>query len=115
MGLVGQDGGEADAAVVVDGDVEILVAGAGGFARVVAVNAVAGLDDPGQALDIEVDQAARTLVFVTHDWGRRIERREPVHALAAQDAADGRPTQAQRVGDAPAVVAQPAKRQNLFQ
>ncbi len=40
--LIGQDGGEADAAVIVDGDVEILVAGAAGFAGAVAVDAVAG-------------------------------------------------------------------------
>src|SRR5580704_5256857 len=113
--LIGQDGGEADPAVVVDGDVQVLVACASGLARSVSVDAVAGLDDARQPLDIEVDEAARPLVLVAHDRGRRIERLEPVHAVAAKDAADGSAAQAKRVGDPPAVVAQPAKSQNLFQ
>src|SRR5580700_3600542 len=110
--LIGQDGGEADPAVVVD--VQVLVACASGLARSVSVDAVAGLDDARQPLDIEVDEAARPLVLVAHDRGRRIERLEPVHAVAAKDAADGSAAQAKRVGDPPAVVAQPAKSQNLF-
>ena len=45
--LVGQDGGEADAAVVVYGDVQVLVSRAAGLAGAVAMDAVTGLDDPG--------------------------------------------------------------------
>ena len=56
MVLVGQDGCEADAAVIVDRDVQIFVAGAGGLAGVIAMHAMARLDDPRQALDVEVDQ-----------------------------------------------------------
>ena len=47
VGLVGQDGPEADAAVIVDGDVRVLIAGAGRLARVIAVDPVARLDDAG--------------------------------------------------------------------
>ena len=57
---------------------------AAGFTRSVPVDAVAGLHDARQALDIEVDEAARPLVFVAHDRRRRIERLKPVHAVAAK-------------------------------
>jgi len=50
--LVGQDGGETDAAVVIDGNVQIFVAGAGGLASVIAMDAMAGLDDPSQPCDV---------------------------------------------------------------
>ena len=61
MGLVGQDGGESDPALVVDGDVERLAAGAAGLAGTVAVNAVAGLDDAGKTLNTEMhlEQASK--------------------------------------------------------
>jgi len=61
VGLVGQDGGEADAAVIVDGDVQILVSCATRLPSAVAMDAVAWLDDASQTLDIEVDEAARRL------------------------------------------------------
>ena len=78
--LVGQDGGEADVAVVVNGDVQGHVTDAGRLARVIAVDAVAGLDDAGQPLDIKVDQVAGTMVFVAH---HRRRRARPVHARSA--------------------------------
>jgi len=40
--LVGQDGGQADAAVVVDGDVQVLIAGPASLPCAVAVDTVAG-------------------------------------------------------------------------
>ena len=45
--LIGQDGGEGDAAVVVDSDVEVLVSGTSGLVCAVAMDAVAGLNDAG--------------------------------------------------------------------
>jgi hypothetical protein len=71
--LVGQDGGEADAGEVVDHDVEILITGLVRLPGPVAVDAVAGLHDTGQALDIEVDQVSRALALVAHHLERRIE------------------------------------------
>ena len=115
MGLVGQDGGEGDPRVVVDGDVQILVAGAARLFRAVAMHAMAGLDDPGQALDIKMDEAARVLMLITNHRGRRVERAQTVEPGAAQNAAHRGPAQAQSVGNPPAVVTQSAKRQNLFQ
>ena len=43
-----------------------------------------------------------------------MERTQPVHPRPAQDAADGGPAEAERMGDALAVVAQPAQGKNLF-
>ncbi len=114
MGLVGQDGGEADAAVIVDGDVQIFVSRAARLLRSIAMDAMAWLDDPGELFDIEVDEIAWTLVLVAHHRRRRIKRTQPVHAGPAQDATDSGPAQSQRLRDPPAVVAQPAKSQNLF-
>ena len=113
--LVGQDGGEADAAVIVDGDVQIFVAGASSLASVIAMDAMARLYDPGQPFDIEVDEIARPLVLIAHHRRRRIERAQPVHTRPAQDPAYRGAAETKRLGDAPAVVAQPPKSQNLFQ
>src|ERR1019366_1587215 len=44
----------------------------------------------------------------------RIERAQPVHARPAQDPADRGATESERLGDAPAVVSQLPKSQNLF-
>ena len=114
-GLIRQDGGEADAAVVVDGDVHVLVACAGNVVAGIAGDAMAGTHDTRQSLDVEVNEVARTGVFVTHHRWRRVERTQPVHAGPAQDAAHRCPAQAQCLGDPPAVVAQAAKSQNPFQ
>ena len=113
-GLVGQDGGEGETAMVVDGDVEVLVACAPGFARTVSVDAMAWLDDAGQTFDIEVDQVPRSFVLVADHWRRWIEGTQPVHAGSAQDAAYGGAAQVQHTGDPPAVVAQTAKCKDLF-
>jgi len=78
------------------------------------MDTVARLDDPGQALDIEVDEVARSLVFVAHHRRRRIERTQTVHAGTAQDAAHGGPAQSQCLGDAPTVVAKMAKGHHLL-
>jgi hypothetical protein len=61
--LVRQDGSKADAAVIVDGDVEVFIACTSGLSRAVAVDAVPRLDDAGQTFDIEVDQVSRTAVL----------------------------------------------------
>src|ERR1017187_10129412 len=88
MALIGQDGREADARVVVDGDVQILIASAAHVVAGIAGDAVAGADDTGQALDVEVDQIARTLVFVALNRRRRVERAQAIHSGAAQNSAD---------------------------
>ena len=73
VGLVGQDGGEGDATVVIDGDMQVLITGSGRLASVVAMDAMAGLDDACQPFDIEVDQVAGSLVLITHHRRRRVQ------------------------------------------
>jgi hypothetical protein len=48
--LIGQDGGEGQPGMVVDGDVEIFVAGAAGLLGAVSVEPMARLDDARQGL-----------------------------------------------------------------
>ena len=60
-------GGKGDAGVVVDGDIEELPAGAASFILGIAGEAMAGLDDAGQFLDVDVQQIAGSGVFVAHD------------------------------------------------
>jgi hypothetical protein len=115
VALIGQDRPEGDAGVVVDGDVQILPAGAARLAAPLTGDTMGGFADPRQTLDIEVDQVARALVLIGNHGRRRIERTQPVHAGAAKDTAHGGPGDLEFVGDAPAVPAQPAKNQNPFQ
>lgn len=78
---------EGEAGVIINGDVQAFDAGAG-----VALSAVAGGADPGaheaaEPLDIEVEELARVVAFVTQRrrFGR-FESREAVEVMAAQDA-----------------------------
>jgi hypothetical protein len=88
--LVGTEAGESEAGVVVDGDVEGLDAGAR-----IAVGAIAGGADAraleaAQLLDVEVEKVAGRGVFVADD-GRfwRLQSREAMETVAAQDAGEG--------------------------
>src|SRR5580692_1162242 len=56
MALIGQDGREADAAMVVDRHMQILPADAAGLLATISGDAMARLADPRQTLDIEVNQ-----------------------------------------------------------
>src|SRR5580658_6041036 len=56
--LIGQDGGEGDSGVVVDGDVQILVSGSANVISGISGDGVTGPADVGQALDVEVHQIA---------------------------------------------------------
>jgi hypothetical protein len=113
--LIGQDSGEADARVIVNGDVQILVTGAAGLPSTVSVDAMARLDDASQPFDIEADQIARMQVFIANHGWWRIKRTQPIDPGPTQDAADRGPAQAQFVGDRPAIPAQSAKCQDPFQ
>lgn len=110
MALVGQQGREADAAVIVDRDVQVLIAHAADVIAGVAGDGMARPVDVGQAFDVEMHQVARAVVLIAHYRWRRIERTQTVQARSAQDTADGGPAQLELVSNAPAVPAQPAKR-----
>ena len=89
LGLVRIHGGEGDARVVVDGDVEELGADALDAVAAVAGDAVGRALDAYQALDIEVQQAAWDIVLVAHDGWLRLDVAYPVEPQPAQDTADG--------------------------
>src|SRR5204863_5885393 len=88
--FVGEEAGEGEAGVIVDGDVEALGAGAGVAVGAVAGGADAGACEAAQLLDVEVEEFARRGAFVTEDrrfW--RLQRSEAVEAVTTQDAGKG--------------------------
>jgi hypothetical protein len=88
--FIWEEGGEGQAAVIINGDVEGLGAGAG-----VALGAVAGGTDPGlvktaQFLDIQMEEITWGGVFVADDrWLGRFEGAEAVEAVTTEDAGEG--------------------------
>ena len=88
--FVGEQTSESEAGVVIDGDVQAFDAGAG-----IALSAVAGGADPGageaaELLDVEVEELAGMVAFVTPS-GRfgRFQGREAIEVMTAQDAREG--------------------------
>jgi hypothetical protein len=94
--LVGQDFGVGEAAVVVDGDVDVLVADcashAAGFVGVGGVvvlspaadaPACAALD-PAELVDVDVDELGRPAALVTHGL-LEPEQPQPPDAFTSQD------------------------------
>jgi hypothetical protein len=94
----GQDLGKGDAGMVIDGDVKILPA-----AMMVATTAAVGTNlDFGKAaqlLDIEVEQIARSGMFITLDGNGRLQIAHAVQAKAAENAAHGGPAQTGELGN----------------
>jgi len=87
--LVGEDLGESQTGVIVDGDVQELPTGAADVvALAIAGDAMAGAFDPGQLLDVEVDELAWMSAFVAADGQRRLQRLEP-WSVAAQQTGNG--------------------------
>ena len=101
--------------MVVDGDMQILPAGAAGSFLHQPGNAVSRLADASQALDVEVDHVAGMVALITDHGRRRVKGGEPVKPGATQSPADRGPTDSHFVRDPPAIPAQPAKSKNLFQ
>jgi len=82
--------GEAQAGVIVDGDVEGFVAGALVAIGSVAGGANAGLVEATELFDVQVDEFARQIPFVTDGRRRRgQEVLEAIEAVAHKDAVDG--------------------------
>lgn len=95
-GLVGQVLGVGDAAVVVEGGVQVGPAGAVGPAAVAAGPAeslvAAAVGDPAQLLDVDVDQFAGAGAFVAADGfaGGPVQGRQGRLVMADEDAVGGR-------------------------
>jgi hypothetical protein len=107
--FVGQDVGEGDAGVIVDGDMHVLPADAFAVAFVIAVDAVARGMETSELFDVEMEQVSGRGVFVTDPRGKGIEMTHTVEPEPPQDAADGGAAEPGGLGDAhagPALAAQ---------
>ena len=88
--LVGVDAGEAQAGVIVDGDMEGFVAGADAAIGTVAGAAHARSFEAAELLNIEMDEFARGFPLVADDRRRGgIERLQEIDAVAPEDPPDG--------------------------
>src|ERR1035438_1106261 len=108
--FIGQQGGEGDAGVVVDGDIQKLPAGAAGFILGIAGDAMAGLVNAGQLLNVDVQQVAGSRKFVAHDGPGGLQHSDLVQFEPGEDAAHGGSAQAGGLGDAnpgPTLASQP--------
>ena len=100
--LIGQDLGEGDAGMVVDGDVDELPAGGARASGLVAGNAVAGALEAAESFDVEMEQFAGSVVLVAANGGGGVEIAETVESGATEEAADGGRRYADGSGDAAA-------------
>jgi hypothetical protein len=88
--FIGEKRGKSQAAVVINGDVEGLDAGAGIAMGAIAGGADAGLVKAAQLFNIQMKQLAGRGAFVTHDRRLgRIEGRQAVETMALEDAGKG--------------------------
>gem|GEM_PF-7062319 len=89
-GFVGKDSGEGQTGVIVDGDVEVFPAGAAGMIMLtVTRDAMTWANNPGQFLDIEMQQVPRMSTLVADDGRGMLQGTETMKAMATQKAADG--------------------------
>jgi len=108
--FVGEQGSEGEAGVVVDGDVKKLPTGAPGFVLGIAGEAMAGLMNTGQLLDVDMEQVAGGGMFVAHDGHSGFEHTDFVELQPGQDPAYGGAAQSGRLRDShpsPALASQP--------
>lgn len=105
LALIGEDLAVGQAGVVVDGVVEIAVAGPGavlaaGLAAERLVAAAVG--DVAELLDVDVDQLARRVVLVASDdaAGGAVQVGESGELVAGQDPVHGGRVELEQVGDA---------------
>jgi len=112
LAFIRHDPGESDPGSIIDGDVDILEAGASDQIAAIAGDAVTGPLDPSQFLDVEVDELAWVLALITADRRRRLEQSEPVELMATEEARDGGFGEAALARNLEAGQTQPAQRQN---
>src|SRR5437867_2441579 len=87
--LVGEDAGEGEAGVIVDGDVQSLPAGELRAAAPTAIAANGDLLIAGHALDVEMEQIAGSGMLVAQHRGSGMRMTPAVQLSAAEDATDG--------------------------
>src|SRR5450631_2206750 len=110
--FIWEEGREGDPGVVIDGDMHVLPAHAAGAVGQVAGNAMAGLGDTAQFLDVQMEHVAGPLVLVTL---HRLAGFQIAHAAElepAQDAADSGAAKVRLLGDPQPGPALPAQSLN---
>src|SRR5271165_1225168 len=115
--FVWQQGGEGDAGVVIDGDIEELPSGATGFVLGISGEAMAGFGDASQLFDVAMQQVSRGGMLVTKDGNGWLQRASGVESQAGEDAADGGTAQTGGLGDAhagPALTTQRFDKSRFF-
>ena len=103
--------------MVVNGDMHVLPAGAMDAAAAVAGDATTDGLETSDLLDIEVEQVARSRMFITHDGRRRFKIANAAEVKSAQDTADGGTASSEGERDAesgPALAAQPFDQVDLL-
>jgi hypothetical protein len=86
LAFIGHDPGESDPGSIIDGDMDILEAGASDQIAAVTGDAVTGPLDPSEFLDVEVDELAWVLAFITADRRRWLEQGQTVEMMATEEA-----------------------------
>jgi len=99
MGFVWKDLSKGDAGGIVDGNMDILVASAPGLIAAVPGDAVAGLYDASQFLDVHVEELARVLALIAYDGLGWLQGREPGEAVTGQQSGYGGLGEAALTGD----------------
>jgi hypothetical protein len=88
-GFVWEELSEGNSGMIIDGDVQILPAGAGGVIVAIARNAVAGALDARELFDVEMDEITRPLTLITTQRPRRLQSALASETVAAQQTRDG--------------------------
>jgi hypothetical protein len=97
-GKGGEDLGEGDAGVVIDGDVKVLPA-AVKLAAAASIGTNHNAGEASQLLNIEVEQIARGSVLITDQRRSRLQIAHAVQTQAAKNATDGSAAQASSLGN----------------
>ena len=87
--LIGEDLGEGQTRVIVDGDVQGLPSGMFVLTTTAAIAAPGDLLEAGHALDIEMEKIAGKGMFVAHHRRQGMQIAPAAETSAAQNAADG--------------------------
>jgi hypothetical protein len=89
MALIGHDLGKSETRSVVDHDMHELPTGSWSMVAAIAGDAMACALDAAEFFDVEMDELARELALVAHDWRGGIEGGEVCEAVAVEEARNG--------------------------
>ena len=97
--LIGEHLDVGKSGCIVDADVHVFPSDASRLAPAAAGDTVASAIDPGQLLDVDMQQLARASTLVAVRWLRTLERRELAQTDAGEDRRHSRARHRQHLGD----------------